>query len=157
MPWSRVRRLVFVCHGNICRSPYGELIAGERGWLTGSCGLYTTADRPADESALAGAIIQRRSLSAHRSRTFDGFPWHEGDLIVCFEAAHVEECRRRLGKGALVTLIGLYMRPRRPHVEDPYGLPVEYFATCYELIEEALGRLEAEARAQGGGPVRGLA
>jgi hypothetical protein len=48
-----------------------------------------------------------------------------------------------------VTLVGLYVRPRRPHIEDPFGLPDEYFDSCYELIEEALdriGRLRDAAR-----------
>jgi|GEM_PF-330544 len=144
IPWDEVQRLVFVCHGNVCRSPYGELVAREMGWETASCGLFATPAHPAETAALAGAARRGRSLDSHRATHFDEFPWRADDLAVCFEEGHVLEVRARLqarGLSLPVTLLGLFTTPRRPHIEDPFGLPDEYFDTCYELIEEGLRRI----------------
>src|SRR5262245_66201200 len=51
--WSRVRRLVFVCHGNVCRSPYAEARVRQRGVRAASFGLVTTG------GVAANAVAQR--------------------------------------------------------------------------------------------------
>jgi protein-tyrosine phosphatase len=146
--WSRVDRLVFVCLGNICRSPYGELIAREQGVFAASCGLAAQPQDPADPGAAAAALRRGRSLSLHHARSFDTFDWRAGDLAIAFEAEQAEEIvrrmRARLSFMPQVCLLGLWARPRRPHIQDPYSLSPEYFDSCYRVIEDALQRLLQE-------------
>ena len=46
-----VRRLIFICEGNICRSPVAELIAQSQGVRCASYGLSCTNNHPADPRA----------------------------------------------------------------------------------------------------------
>jgi protein-tyrosine phosphatase len=150
--WSRVDRLVFVCLGNICRSPYGELLVREKGLETASCGLAARQDDVSPDGARSAARRARRSLEAHRARHFDNFDWRPGDLALVFEIPHALETEQRLKQRFVdsprpqVALLGLWARPRRPHIQDPYSLHADYFDTCYALIEDSLSRLLEERK-----------
>ena len=48
-----VRRLVFVCHGNICRSAYADVLAARGGAKTASFGLSTHTGVPAHAPVIA--------------------------------------------------------------------------------------------------------
>ena len=52
---GRVERMVFVCLGNVCRSPYAELLANEHGLPCASFGLSTTTGAPANPDGIATA------------------------------------------------------------------------------------------------------
>ena len=53
--WSQITRLVFVCSGNICRSPYGEFYARKLGIDASSCGLHADDGGAANERAISVA------------------------------------------------------------------------------------------------------
>jgi hypothetical protein len=40
--------------------------------------------------------------------------------------------------GAQVTLLGLWHSKPCPHIQDPYGLHVEYFHACFDFIDNAI-------------------
>jgi protein-tyrosine phosphatase len=137
--WERVDRLVFVCRGNICRSPYGEAVARARGLAVTSFGLEAdpgvAAHGPAERVAAERGVV----LGAHRARARAQVALGPGDLVLTFEPWQARALRRSTaGTGAQVALTGLLIRPRRPHVEDPYGLSDEYFRECFAAIEAAV-------------------
>ncbi|MDP2359534.1 MAG: hypothetical protein Q8O14_02100 [bacterium] len=98
------RRILFVCSGNICRSPAAEAIA--RLWLdrhalgqvaTASCGSLRITGEPA--AALTVEALARRGvdLRGHRSRPLSHFLLREADLVVGMEPAHREAALWELG------------------------------------------------------------
>ena len=138
--WERVDRLVFVCAGNICRSPYGEALARAADLSTASFGLRTKGDDPVDPRALRAAQRVGVDMAAHTSTAAADFVIQPGDLVLGMEPWHAEEIAALPGEGQ-VSLCGLHCRPRRPHIEDPYGLTDEWFDTCFRLIEESVKRI----------------
>lgn len=139
--WRQVRRLVFVCQGNICRSAYAEARARASGFESVSFGLGT---RGGDESP--PLLIQLASetgldLAGHRSRSPASVKLENTDLVLAMEPAQLERLRDLPLGGAQVTLLGLWGRPRRPHIEDPYGMSAEYVRTCLGLIDEAVAEI----------------
>ena len=59
-----------------------------------------------------------------------------GDLIVVFEPWQMREVRRHNFSGlAGVTLLGIWARPNRPHIQDPYGRSDQYFQNCFSVID----------------------
>ena len=62
--WRVVERLVFVCQGNVCRSPYGEVCAWRFTDRVASIGLATTSGQPANE--IARAMAQQRGVDLTR-------------------------------------------------------------------------------------------
>ena len=142
---ERVDRLVFVCLGNICRSPFGEAVARSLGANACSFGLKAGEGKEADPAAARAARCRRIDLTRHRARR--QIELKPGDLVLAVEPAHLERVGELAGKaGAQATLLGLFAQPAHPHIEDPFGLSPEYFETCFAIIEDATRRLVARMR-----------
>lgn len=146
--WSRFRRLVFVCRGNICRSPYAERRALALGLRASSFGLVAADGAPPPAAALRSAARRGIEMAECRSRRIEDFTIKPGDLLIGMEPGHGIELARRC-PGAPVTLIGLWSIPRRPHLHDPfYTLADDYFDTCYAVIDSAIEAIQARMRRQ---------
>jgi protein-tyrosine-phosphatase len=81
-------RVVFVCRGNICRSPFAEgLLTNMKlvGVTARSAGTMPFAGRPAPELAQQQAVLQGVNLASHRSKILDLADIEDSDLIVTFD------------------------------------------------------------------------
>lgn len=137
--WGQVQRLVFVCAGNVCRSPYAEAVATAAGLTATSFGLNTDGATPANPAAVAAAHRRGIDLSRHRSRRVEEFEARGGDLLLCMEPAHCLAVERRLEvPERRLTLLGLWAAPRRAYLHDPHGLCEEYFDNCFGCIDSAV-------------------
>ena len=142
--WNRVSRVVFVCKGNICRSPYAEKRAQALGLRASSAGLASHTCGPAHETIQKIGRARGLELAGHRSRRYPDVDLLTSDLVVCFEPAQARAVREKAEKyGAQVTLLGLYSSPARPHIEDPYGLSDPYFETCCNLIDSGVAKIKS--------------
>lgn len=134
--WSKVDRLVFVCKGNICRSPYASAKARSLGVPSVSFGLEASDGAPADSAAARNARARGVDLTDHRSTRVDPSCIGRSDLLVAFEPEQLRAWQRRCADRALgVTLVGIWKRPIRPHVQDPYGRSDRYFQNCFSIID----------------------
>ncbi len=130
-----VRRVVFVCQGNICRSPFAEMAARQLGMRATSVGLATGAGDPAFPLAVETARSFGIDLKAHRTRDIEHFRVEPGDLILAMELRHVRRLRPALeGKPVQLSLLGLWAPQPRPHIHDPHRLNAEYFEACFRVI-----------------------
>lgn len=138
-----VRRVVFVCLGNICRSAYAEQVARAAGLNAASLGLSTTTGVGSPDPALAAAARQRMPMEAHRARDWKDFTLQPGDLLLAMEVRQVRELTRRLNgrTDVQVALLGNWCAPKSPHLHDPFTLSDDYFDTCFTRIRQAVGRL----------------
>ena len=134
--WGAIARLVFVCHGNICRSPYASERARSLGINSVSFGLNASGGMHADESASRNALLRGIDLTIHRSSLLQASLLARGDLVVVFEPWHLSRVRQRSIAGlAGITLLGIWAQPTQPHVHDPYGRSDRYFQRCFSTID----------------------
>lgn len=138
--FSRVGRLVFVCKGNICRSAYAEAWARHRSLRAVSCGIEAIEGAPANERVQRAAGLRGIALQSHLSQPLGTQVFSATDLLVGMEAVHVDALLPRRG-GAQVTLLGLWSRPRRPYLHDPYSAPDLYMGRCLDIIQSAVDEL----------------
>jgi protein-tyrosine phosphatase len=146
--YRRVHRVVFVCKGNICRSAYANALARDRGLAAASYGLETTPGLPADGVAQRLAKKRGVSLDDHRTQHWIDAKLTPNDLVLAMEPWHLRRLGgRAIGSGSQVGLLGLWARPGRRNIKDPYGLPDEDFNACFDAIDTAIehlgGRLTA--------------
>ncbi|WP_202423660.1 arsenate reductase/protein-tyrosine-phosphatase family protein [Duganella margarita] len=136
----QVRRVVFVCLGNICRSAYAERVAEGLGMHAASIGLAACTGVPPPESALQAAERSGEELSAHRATDFRDFEVQAGDLFVAMEVRHAHELQRRLiaHRDIQIALLGLWCYPPTPHLHDPYTLSDAYFDQCFARLRQAV-------------------
>jgi protein-tyrosine-phosphatase len=147
--------VLFVCKGNICRSPFAALYATERlrargvdGVTCRSAGYSTTQAAASPPHAITAARTYGVDLAAHRPLPFADQA-RDVDVIVVMEAAHLDLLAGRLGvaRDRLVLLPrfapaavagGGY---RRSNIEDPFGRPLDAFERCYAQTAAAVDGL----------------
>jgi protein-tyrosine phosphatase len=139
---TEVRRLVFICHGNICRSAFADVAARCAGLRVASFGLSTDAGRGAHPPAVAAAAELGFDLSAHRTTRAGDFVAEPGDYLLAMETRQLRRMSRdeRLA-GLPRGLLGLYAAPIVPHLHDPYELDPAYMPVCLKRIEKAVANL----------------
>jgi protein-tyrosine phosphatase len=137
-----VRRLVFVCHGNICRSAFADVVARQAGLSVASFGLSTSADKPAHPPAVAAAARLGHDMTAHRTTRVEDYAAQPGDLLLAMEVRHLQKIAHN-AKIADVprSLLGLWATPKMPHLHDPYELDPAYMDTCLRLIARTIPAL----------------
>jgi len=138
-----VRRVVFVCQGNVCRSAFAALVAQEAGLHAASVGLAAATGVAPPPSALRAAELLGLDLARHRACDWRDFTILPGDLLLVMEIRQACQVLRRLGPRTDVqlALLGLWCEPPMPHLHDPFTLSDAYFDTCFRRIRQAVWRL----------------
>lgn len=139
-----VRRLVFVCHGNICRSAFADALARKAGLNTASFGLSTSSGKGAHPPVVEAARDRGHDLAAHRTTCLADYAPMPGDLLLAMETRHL----RKLAADARLAhlprlLLGNFIRPPLPHLHDPYTLSDGYMRVCLMRIERTIPALRA--------------
>ncbi len=145
----QVRRLVFVCHGNICRSAVAQQVARKQKIHSISVGLSTDTGTASPVEAIRGAAAIGVDLLVHRATAWEDYTPIQGDLLLAMEFRHVSQIRQRLGKDTpkvRVSLLGLWCRPIFPHLHDPYTLSARYFEVNFERVRTAVENLLEQCR-----------
>lgn len=149
--WSLVNNLVFVCHGNICRSPLSEAVARQRFQLNAeSFGLDCRDGAQADPRALRFASNCGIDLTQHASRHIRQYQPEPHDLVVVMEPKHLGQLPARITATAQVTLLGLWLSNPHPYVHDPYSSGDQHFERCEQMV--VLGTEGIAARWQSSKP-----
>lgn len=138
------RRILFVCKGNVCRSPFAEAVARERlaGLEVASAGYFPVAGRRSPEHACAAAAAAGFDLSKHRSQVLTEELVRDTDVIFVFDHEnydHVTTAYPRMRKR--VFLLGTLCPSDSLFISDPWGLEAEAFGECYRQIGKAVACL----------------
>lgn len=141
---AAVRRLVFVCHGNICRSAFADAVARQRGLRVASFGLSTDAGKTAYPSTITIAKQQGVDLTTHRTTRATDFLCDDGDYFLAMETRQLRALAADPRFAPVPCgLLGLYGSPPVPHLHDPYDLDPDYMPVCLARIERAVANLAA--------------
>lgn len=137
-------RVLFVCLGNICRSPAAEGVlraraaandialtvasAGTGGWHAGEA---------ADARMIKAAARRGYDLSSHRARQFSDADFHEFDLIVAMDSRNLADILDMApsGHGAHIQLFLDFAGQSGCDTPDPYYGGPEGFERVLDLIE----------------------
>lgn len=156
--WAGVERLVFVCQGNICRSPYASARARVFGARAISLGMAANDGAGANAIAAQNALPRGIDLTDHRSARLQESLILPGDLIVVFEPAQKRKLMHEsITRARGVTLLGLWAHPIRPHIQDPYGRSNRYFQQCFAVIDLNIQELVNRLMSYGAPAVAGSA
>jgi protein-tyrosine-phosphatase/predicted ATP-grasp superfamily ATP-dependent carboligase len=144
--WRSLRRLrkanniLFVCKGNICRSPfaaeYAKRVLPDK--IIRSAGYYPIRNRPSPGAAIAAASVMGVDLSQWCSSTVTESELRDADVVVVFDEENYVTVRDASPDSASkIVLLGI-LDDGPVFIKDPYGSSREIFAAIYWRIARAI-------------------
>ena len=143
--------IVFVCTGNICRSPMAEGFLRYK-WLgmehsdliVSSMGIHGVNDFPATEYAQAVCKKNGFDISSHRARSLVGEELLKADLILCMEPVHKKFVQVFFPwRRERVALLSAWpdKETRKSSIEDPMGGSYKKYQKIFGIIKEHIERI----------------
>jgi protein-tyrosine phosphatase len=136
-----VRSVLFLCLGNVCRSPYAEASFETMASSTDvdSAGFIGPNRNPPEDAQL---IARERGLelSSHVSKVVSVDLVERNDLVVVMDPRQRARLRREVRAPATVIVLG-DLDPERPGkraIRDPWGQDPEVFRSAFERIDRCL-------------------
>ena len=132
LPSTPIQRVLVICHGNICRSPFAAASLARQlpSLEVRSAGLFAGSGNPADGAALRVARQFGIDLKAHRSGPIDQDSLAGIDLVLGMEGRHRAELIRRYPDTApRVRLLGHHLSSAPFTLPDPWGHPDEVLSS----------------------------
>ena len=142
------KQVIFICSGNICRSPMAEVLLREQiekrslDLETCSAGTLGIEDHAANPDAITAAAEDALELQDHRSRGISHELLEDAFAIVVMGPEHEAAIlSRHPGCGASVVRLWEYCPAGRDagEIEDPLGRGLAEFRRIRDVIREALG------------------
>lgn len=140
----RISRILVLCKGNICRSPFAAQVLRSRSSTMQipleiiSAGLDTTPGKEAYPMARRVSRQYGISLDEHRTVSISAESVLTADIILVMELANKHNLLQRFPAARRKTfLFGHFGIPPQTEIKDPYGGTLEEFDHCYGIIAAA--------------------
>ena len=145
-----VRRIMFVCHGNICRSPMAEMVMAELLRKAGRDDITTASAATSTEEIGNGVhpgtvrLLNRHNIPLRRHEAVQLMrrDAERYDLFIGMDSSNLRNMRRMLGdaaEGRIFNLLDFSDRPR--DISDPWY--TGDFETTYSDVMEGCQALLA--------------
>jgi protein-tyrosine phosphatase len=153
-----IYRILFVCTGNICRSPTAEgafrAVVARAGLSdrididsAGTFGYHV--DEPPDPRSIQAALRRSIDISGLRARRVRDVDFNAFDLILAMDHSHLEHLRARRRehhKAEVRLFLDFHSLARHRDVPDPYYGEEKDFELVLDLVESASEGLLAALR-----------
>ena len=146
-------KVLFVCLGNICRSPAAqgifEHIVRENGMQdkikADSAGTYGGHRGELPDRRMRNAAMYRGYGLTHLSRQVSGMDFLDFDLIIAMDDQNYEDLMHLAPSGEATHKIrrmsDFLQRRKMSYIPDPYYMGVEGFALVLDLLEDGCQNL----------------
>ena len=117
------RKILFLCYGNICRSPLAAALAAKRlsGVTIDSAGFHEQTGRSCPQKILRIGKSFGIDLSSHHSARVTRDDLANADLVIAMDVENLNCVRQEFPEMAnRTTLLGLFGTPETLAIADPY-------------------------------------
>jgi protein-tyrosine-phosphatase len=145
------RSFLFVCYGNIMRSPMAELMlkrvlaeSGREGIVVRSAGIHATPGTAAEPRAQLAAAELGLPLTHHRSQLLTAEMMEESDVVFAMDFQNQAELLTRFPQARdKVLLLSAYAEgdQRGREIRDPYYGDQDESRRCYSLLQSCVNNL----------------
>ena len=156
---SKVRSILFVCKGNICRSPFAEHMARSiiaigarktKPYEIFSAGIHVAGPKKPPSEAIASAKKFGIDLHEHKSRQINYHLLESYDMIIAMETGQYKFLRKLFVEfEKKIYLLPLFYIEKgqglsayhKYNIQDPYGRNLSDFNECFNRIERCISVL----------------
>lgn len=146
---TRSGHLLFICTGNVCRSPMAEYLMRKRvgrssGWTVGSAGLAALPGMSASRNAVEVLSEMGIDLAPHRSRQITRDLVDAANVLVVMTASHRDQMNMlfRDAREKVFLLRSFDPAADSEDLEDPIGAEVSTYRQTRDAIESSLPGLD---------------
>lgn len=152
----RKRSILFLCYGNICRSPLAGYLA--KTYMpeisVASAGFHEREARPSPDFMHTVAKEVGADLSVHSSQRVVQGMIDDADVVVVMDRGNYKQLKEQFPEAIKKTVfLGMFAQPSQLEIEDPYDLPLEDGLRIGDTIHEAVKAMalwmQDGARSQG--------
>jgi glycine hydroxymethyltransferase len=159
-----MKTILFICTGNICRSPMAEgifrqAVQGRGNYRVGSAGLGAMEGQPPSAHAVEAVKELGIDISNQRSRMLSPSLVAQADYIFGMTHSHVDTVMLLYPQAAEKTFLlrefDDTLDPFEKDISDPIGGSYEIYMNCRDQIEQGIVSLLRFIEGDGGGAMTG--
>jgi protein-tyrosine-phosphatase len=140
--------ILFVCTGNLCRSPMAAGLLRQRLVEEGldtrhrvrSAGVWAVNDQPASDKAIAVMAERGIDITEHIAHTINANDMTEADLILVMTRDHEQILRNTWPQYGWKVRLLSQMIGKTKDVQDPYGGTVQEYRACADILADYIDR-----------------
>lgn len=141
-----MRSILFVCFGNICRSPMAEVLMNRAlaesdddnevsAW---SAGVWAANGRPPSANAVQVMSERGLDISHHRAHNLTGYDVETTDLILTMTREFAIGIKQEWPRHAHKVYLLSEMAGENHDIEDPYTAPLDEYRVCADELERLI-------------------
>jgi len=142
---QRPRRILVVCYGNICRSPYLQAVL-QRSLpdVTVTSAGFVGSDRPVPQFSVALSAERGLDLSRYRSRPITQTQVSDADLVIVMDSGQATQIARMFRVNRERIVIAGDLEPKfetSRAIRDPWNESIEVFRSSFDRLDRCAASL----------------
>lgn len=151
--------ILFICTGNICRSPMAQVLFNararreheEKEYYAESAGTWANGNQPASSHAIITMAKRGFDLSQHTGRTVTHELLAQASVVIVMTRNHFDALCAEFPQYRPKYHLISELKDRLYDIQDPYGGPLDGYEQCAtqlaELIESGYPKIKKWANA----------
>lgn len=145
-----MKKVLFVCTGNTCRSPMAQVLANDifdKGGLAleaCSCGVFAMDNNPASDHAVVVMGEYGLKLSTHKATPVKQGAVEEAAVIITMTSGHKSHLLQLFPQFAHKIHTMAEICAEEGDVSDPFGGNKDFYQQCAKQIKSCLEKIEWE-------------